>query len=48
LVADQKTLTESYGLLTAAPLESGFGMTLGNALRRVLLGAIEGSAVTSG
>ncbi|NBV40302.1 DNA-directed RNA polymerase subunit alpha [bacterium] len=44
---DKKTLSASYGQLTAAPLEPGFGMTLGNALRRMLLGAIEGSAVTS-
>jgi len=44
---DKKSLSDSYGLLTATPLESGFGMTLGNALRRVLLGSIEGSAVTS-
>lgn len=41
------TLTECYGELVAQPLEPGFGMTLGNSLRRVLLGAIEGSAVTS-
>lgn len=44
---DSKTLTETSGELTAQPLEPGFGMTLGNALRRALLGGIEGSAVTS-
>lgn len=44
---EKKTLTETFGKLTAEPLESGFGMTLGNAMRRVLLGAIEGTAVTS-
>ncbi len=44
---NKKTLTKMHGELTAQPLEPGFGMTLGNALRRVLLGAIEGSAVTS-
>jgi len=41
------TLTDTYGELIAQPLEPGFGITLGNALRRVLLGAIEGSSVTS-
>ncbi len=44
---DTKTLTASYGQLTAQPLEPGFGITLGNALRRTLLGGIEGSAVTA-
>ncbi len=47
LIWDKKTLTDSYGELIAQPLEPGFGNTLGNALRRVLLGAVEGSAVTS-
>lgn len=44
---ERKTLREDYGELVAQPLEPGFGMTLGNALRRVLLAAVEGSAVTS-
>lgn len=44
---DKKSLTNKYGELTAQPLEPGFGMTMGNALRRVLLGGIEGAAVTS-
>lgn len=44
---DKQTLTESFGKVTAQPLEPGFGVTLGNALRRTLLGGIEGSAVTS-
>jgi DNA-directed RNA polymerase subunit alpha len=43
----KKTLTDAFGELVAQPLEPGFGTTFGNALRRVLLGAIEGSAVTS-
>ncbi len=43
----KESLTEKYGELVAQPLEPGFGITLGNALRRVLLGAVEGSAVTS-
>lgn len=44
---NKKDLSETYGELVAQPLEPGFGVTLGNALRRVLLGAVEGSAVTS-
>lgn len=44
---DKKTMQGAYGKLIAQPLEPGFGVTLGNALRRALLGAIEGSAVTS-
>jgi len=47
LTWDKKTLTNSYGELVAQPLEPGFGITLGNALRRLLLSAVEGSAVTS-
>lgn len=47
LTWDKKTLTDSYGELIAQPLEPGFGMTLGNTIRRVLLGAVEGAAVTS-
>jgi DNA-directed RNA polymerase subunit alpha len=44
---NSKSLSDFYGELVAQPLEPGFGMTLGNSLRRVLLGAIEGSSVTS-
>lgn len=47
LTWNKKTLTDVYGELVAQPLEPGFGITLGNALRRILLGAVEGSAVTS-
>ncbi len=43
----RETLTSSFGELVAQPLEPGFGITLGNALRRVLLGGVEGSAVTA-
>ncbi len=39
--------TESYARLIAEPLENGYGITLGNALRRVLLSSLEGAAVTS-
>jgi DNA-directed RNA polymerase subunit alpha len=44
---DPETLTDTYGKLTAEAFERGFGTTLGNALRRVLLSSIEGAAVTS-
>ena len=47
LAWDKKTLTSTYGELVAQPLEPGFGITLGNAIRRVLLGAVEGSAITA-
>jgi DNA-directed RNA polymerase subunit alpha len=47
LVWNKALLTQTYGELVAQPLEPGFGITLGNALRRVLLGGIEGAAVTS-
>ncbi len=44
---DKKTLTTSYGELMVQPLEPGFGITLGNAIRRLLLGGVEGSAITA-
>ncbi|MGC2310159.1 MAG: DNA-directed RNA polymerase subunit alpha [Candidatus Babeliaceae bacterium] len=44
---EKETLTFTHGKLIGQPLEPGFGFTLGNALRRILLGGIEGSAVTS-
>jgi len=44
---DEETLTDTYGKLIAEPLERGFGTTLGNSLRRVLLSSIEGAAVTA-
>lgn len=47
LTWDKKELSDTYGELTAQPLEPGFGITLGNALRRILLGGVEGAAVTS-
>src|ERR1044071_4929465 len=40
-------LTTVYGKFTAQPFERGFGTTIGNALRRVLLSSIEGAAVTA-
>ena len=47
LECDEPTYTNTYGKFSAAPFERGYGVTLGNALRRVLLSSIEGSAVTS-
>jgi len=44
---DEATHTSSYGEFTIQPLERGFGITLGNALRRVLLSSIQGAAITS-
>ena len=44
---DRETLTEQYGRFFAQPFERGFGTTIGNALRRVLLSSIEGAAVTA-
>ena len=46
VVPDQKTLTGMYGKFVAEPFERGFGTTVGNSLRRVLLSSLEGSAVT--
>ena len=45
IIFDEETLSDTYGKLIAEPLERGFGTTLGNALRRVLLSSIEGAAV---
>jgi len=44
---DKEELTPTYGKFVARPLERGFGITLGNALRRVLLSSLQGAAVTS-
>jgi len=46
VVADTATLTDTYGKFTAEPFERGFGTTVGNSLRRILLSSLEGSAVT--
>ena len=47
LVANTDTLTDRYGMFTAQPFERGFGTTIGNSLRRVLLSSIEGAAITA-
>lgn len=46
ITADRETLSDSYGKFTIEPFERGFGITIGNSLRRVLLSSLEGSAVT--
>ncbi len=43
---DGQTLTSTYGKFVAEPFERGFGTTLGNSIRRILLSSLEGSAVT--
>ncbi len=47
LEVDRETLTDRYGRFYAQPFERGFGTTVGNALRRVLLSSIEGAAITA-
>ena len=47
LVVDPETLSNTYGKFVAEPLERGFGITLGNTLRRVLLSSLQGAAITS-
>ncbi len=46
VVCDKSTLTGTYGKFVAEPFERGFGVTVGNSLRRILLSSLEGSAVT--
>ncbi len=47
LEVDSKTLTEKYGKFWAQPFERGYGTTIGNALRRILLSSTEGAAITA-
>ena len=44
---DQETNTNTYGKFVCEPLERGFGITIGNALRRILLSSLQGAAVVS-
>ncbi|MFQ5687715.1 MAG: DNA-directed RNA polymerase subunit alpha, partial [Candidatus Scalindua sp.] len=44
---EKETHTDTYGKFIAEPFERGFGITIGNGLRRILLSSVEGSAVTS-
>jgi DNA-directed RNA polymerase subunit alpha len=44
---EQETLTDFYGRFSCEPLERGYGITLGNSLRRVLLSSLQGAAITA-
>src|SRR5476649_2756829 len=46
VVRDHQISTDTYGRFTAEPFERGFGTTVGNSLRRILLSSLEGAAVT--
>ncbi|MGR3219835.1 MAG: DNA-directed RNA polymerase subunit alpha [Candidatus Anammoxibacter sp.] len=47
VIVDRETLTDTFGRFIAEPFERGFGVTIGNSLRRILLSSIEGAAVVS-
>lgn len=47
LQVDSRSLTQNYGKFTAEPFERGFGITIGNSLRRILLSSLQGAAITS-
>src|ERR1043166_3730274 len=47
LAKDESTATDTYAKFTAEPFEAGYGHTVGNSLRRVLLSSLEGAAITS-
>jgi DNA-directed RNA polymerase subunit alpha len=47
VIVDRETLTDTYGKFMAEPFQRGFGVTVGNSLRRILLSSLEGSAITS-
>src|SRR5574340_1098099 len=47
LTKEDSTATETYAKFTAEPFETGYGHTIGNSLRRVLLSSLEGAAITS-
>jgi len=47
VIKDEKTATDTYAHFTAEPFEAGFGHTIGNSLRRVLLSSLEGAAITA-
>ena len=47
LEVEKETLTATFGRFSAQPFERGFGTTIGNALRRILLSSVEGAAITA-
>ena len=46
VVPERESFSETYGKFTAEPFERGFGATIGNSLRRILLSSLEGAAIT--
>src|SRR5579859_1892263 len=47
LDVDKESISGNYGKFVAKPLERGFGLTLGNSLRRVMLSSLQGAAITA-
>jgi DNA-directed RNA polymerase subunit alpha len=47
LEVDEETLSPNYGKFTAEPFERGYGITLGNSLRRILISSLQGAAITA-
>ena len=47
LVKEESSATDTYAKFVAEPFETGYGHTVGNSLRRVLLSSLEGAAITS-
>src|SRR5687767_15867667 len=47
LIKEDSTATETYAKFIAEPFEAGYGHTIGNSLRRVLLSSLEGAAITA-
>ena len=47
VTCDAETLTRTHGLFIGEPFERGFGSTVGNSLRRILLSSLQGSAITA-
>src|SRR5436190_15095880 len=44
---EQESLSDNYAKFSVEPLEKGFGVTLGNSIRRVLLSSLQGSAISA-
>ena len=44
---DKETLTQTYGKFVVEPLERGYGLTIGNSLRRIMISSLQGAAITS-
>jgi DNA-directed RNA polymerase subunit alpha len=47
LQVEEETLSKFYGRFSAEPFERGFGITLGNSLRRILISSLQGAAITA-